>query len=76
MLDISTLPVDEIRFSTSVAALTMSNCIRSDGAELVVIVEGVSDGCLLGATVSVGLDVGMCVGTVDIVGDDVCACTI
>ena len=41
----------------------------------IVIVEGVSDGCLLGA-VSVGLDVGMCVGTVDIVGDDVCACTI
>ena len=42
----------------------------------IVIVEGVSDGCLLGATVSVGHDVGMCVGTVDIVGDDVCACTI
>ena len=35
-------------------------------------VEGVSDGCLLGATVSVGL----AVGTVDTDGDDVCACTI
>ena len=48
--------------------------------DVVGIVEGVSDGCWLGATVSVGLDVGvcvgMCVGTVDIVGDDVCACTI
>lgn len=44
--------------------------------DVVGIVEGVSDGCLLGATVSVGLDVGICVGTADIVGDDVCACTI